>query len=335
MKRGSELKNNQGRYCGKTSPNPSKGGESPSLLGRAGMGCNSGLLRYARNDGMAYRLLILIVFFLFTNTLNLFGQTDLRFVRYNNSDEFKNPMFSQIFLIFPKGDTNQLYSDTTKSSEFLYADYFHDKGEYSLKVIVESEEFGKDSIIYPFELNGEETDIGIDIRFQYDRKKIKKHKEKKILKSYVFVKKYYKPSKDISIHLTDFELSEEVDVLGPYFTLINNSKDTLYGEWLSGYFWGRISFMIDDSTWSRKTYGNIDVMCIRRPPLYPDSIIMATVGTWGYRSNLPKNKYRYELLFRAGKRSVKGYSKYKKGDNFMWHVSTTEYCRLIYEFEKE
>jgi hypothetical protein len=36
---------------GKTSPNPSKGGESPSLLGRAGERFNSGLLRSARNDG--------------------------------------------------------------------------------------------------------------------------------------------------------------------------------------------------------------------------------------------------------------------------------------------
>jgi hypothetical protein len=33
---------------GNTSPNPSKGGESPSLLGRAGEGCKSGLLRSAK-----------------------------------------------------------------------------------------------------------------------------------------------------------------------------------------------------------------------------------------------------------------------------------------------
>jgi hypothetical protein len=67
-------KSNPKRHCGfaansgKTSPNPSFGGESPSLLGRAGEGCNSGLLRSARNDGVSVRFFLFLIIPIFLHS---------------------------------------------------------------------------------------------------------------------------------------------------------------------------------------------------------------------------------------------------------------------------
>lgn len=64
----------------------------------------------------------------------------------------------------------------------------------------------------------------------------------------------------------------------------NNSKDTLYGEYLPGYFWGTLSYIRNDSILATRT-GRIDYTFDNPPPLYPDSVKIATVGSFGLTKN--------------------------------------------------
>ena len=268
------------------------------------------------NFTMKYKInkTIIYCFVLIVNSLSLFGQVDVQ-LNYECSDDL------QLFLVFPDGKVKQL-TDTSKKREYCPANYLHDTGKYELKVVFESKKLKKDTVNYSFELNGEETDILIVVSLKNE------------IHGHILIAKYCKPSNDISIFLSDVEPSEDADILLPYFTLINNSKDTLYGLYY-GHFWGSISIVNNDSTWSRKIGGTTDGNCASRLPLYPDSVTFATVGTWGYRSNLPKNEYKYELLYTIKKRNVYEHSECIEKSNLTWNAATETYYRLIYEFEIE
>ena len=270
--------------------------------------------------------------------LNLVGQTDMRF-NYMYSDEFKKPVFSQVFLTFPNGKVEQLYRDTSKISEIRHKNYFCDTGEYSLRVVFESKELKKkSSIVYTFELNGEEADIDITVCFCYNNTafygflaKPKQMDKKKIAKGYIYVIKYYESGKNISIHLSDIESSEEDAIQGPFFTLVNNSKDTFTG--LDGYFGGILGMKMEDASWAAKIE-TIDRAVNRCSLLYPDSTAIATVGTWGYMSKLPKNQYLYDLLYTVYHPIVEICTQEQKR-NFYWYTHTKTLYRLQYEFEIE
>jgi hypothetical protein len=266
-------------------------------------------------------------------SIKLFGQIDLLF-KYDYSDDFKKAVYSEIKMQLPNSKIYKLYSDTLKSVMFSKANYFLNSGSYFLTVYFSDNNVVRNSVKYYFSLDGTETDVTIDISFHYNEKLYKVNeqwiKKEKIPKGYISITKYYQSPQSIKISLENLESNDYYK--GPFFRLINNSRDTLYGEYLPGYFWGSLYISLNDSTWSRKKTGIIDTDFVDSPPLFPDSSKIATVGSFGVYNKLPKCFYKYELLFsKTG--NFHGLSKYLDNSCMEWWTMTEEFYRLTYKFK--
>jgi hypothetical protein len=261
----------------------------------------------------------------------LLGQIDLRF-DYELSD-FRVIVKSDISLTIPNGNKVQLYLDTIKKYHDLKKNFFTQPGQYKLncKYLINSKCI--DSISYSFELNGDENeielsvDLGQDINSKWIKNKWTELSRKN--QCYISIVKYFESPESIKLKLANIESSEYYK--GPFFTLTNSSKDTIYGEHLPGYFWGSLSF-ISDSIWSRELIGQIDLNFVDMQPLYPDSSRVAMVGSFGLFNKLPPNKYEYKLLF-STTGNTHSYRKYLDNITSEWWAKTESFYKLIYEFE--
>jgi hypothetical protein len=211
-----------------------------------------------KNKRLTYVLFLVLI------SVKLVGQTDLQ-LNYKYSEDFKRPVFSVIKLHFPSGKIEKLYSDTLKTIDLFKPHYIEESGSYSLSVLFASNNLKTDSLTYDFKLNGKETDVKIDISFHIERQRIRQGgqwlEKSQIPSGVIYVNKYYKAPKSVIINLDSTKLGDE-DYKGPFFKLKNNSKDTIYGEYLPGYFWGTLSIQKNDTTWSRKYTGSSRIQVI-------------------------------------------------------------------------
>jgi hypothetical protein len=159
-----------------------------------------------------------------------------------------------------------------------------------------------------------------------------KKRQKESVSGHIVVTKYYKPAQNIEIQYIKMKDPDEY-YKEPFFLLKNNSNDTIYGEYLPGYFWGAISYLREDSTWTNQFGGQIDYNFSSRPPLYPDSTTIASVASFGWRNNLPKMHYKYRVLYSINKFYGHGLSKYLEKQSFVWWADTKSFYRLSYEFD--
>jgi hypothetical protein len=274
-----------------------------------------------------------IFFLIFLSSLIARGQADLIF-NYKFSD-FNQVVKSDISLIFPDGFRTKIYYDTITSYQTRKSEFFTQSGKYSLVFNYSIDNSIIDSIDYGFDINNDETDIEVSIIL---KQKIS-HKWVNNLwtetdrknEGYISIIRYSMPSEFVNLML-DSLLSG--DYKAPLYHLCNHSKDTIYGEYLPGYFWGSLSFQNSDSTWSRKLIGTIDVNFCYSPPLLPDSCKIATVGSFGLFNENPKINYRYELLYSKTGNSH-GYSKLLINGYTDWWAKTESFFRIIYDYKRQ
>jgi len=265
-------------------------------------------------------------------SLNVIAQADLNFSYYFYSNSVSERTYSSIYLK-SYNETTQLLCDTVSKFEYATKDFFKSKN-YVLVVEFENKMFGKDSLNYPFDLDGNEIRVDIDIRLYNDRNNYQNNNTNEKSRAFVEVIKYFNSTHALDIQYLPNEKGNEY-FREPFFLLKNNSKDTIYGEHLPGFFWGTISIFVNDSTWSKDLFGNLDTDFALHPPLYPDSTKLAWVGSFGWRNNLPKNRYKYTLLYTTNENSSIGAKQYLEKDNFVWRTDTKKYYQLIYEFDIE
>ena len=279
------------------------------------------------------RIITLCISFFLLNSLigeNLYGQNDLHF-SYKCENEIIKPAKVRILLKSSDKRIYNLLTDTTSRYEFSEKNYFKSNGKYALSIWFESEKYGKDSLIYDFELNGEEISTSISISFDYREKYIKKKdiyvKGEKVLNGYIRLNKYYDAPETVEIKLDTYEIGYEF-YKGPFFTIKNNSKDTLYGEHFPGYFWGTLSYVRNDSILATRI-GTLDYNFAGSPPLYPDSTKIATVGSFGLTKKLVPFEYRFEVMLAKKYQGMgNGVGIYKEQPNFDWWAGTKEYYKL-------
>lgn len=210
----------------------------------------------------------------------------------------------------------------TEETDYVLSVKFECKAKDSKK------SFPNDSLLesldYPFRLVGSETDVEINVGF-FRNDFLKKQNGS------IEIIKYYHPGHNLEIKYLPKMKGDEC-YKPPYFMLRNNSNDTIYGEYHPNYFWGSISFGVD-SGWSRDCFGCVDYNFAGGSPLFPDSVTLAWVGSFGWRDELPKNRYKYTLIYTTDKNSRKGLKQHREKDGFIWWTSTKKYHRLVYEFD--
>ena len=253
---------------------------------------------------------------------------------YWNRDSITGKTKATILLKQPNDETIVLFDGTQKEYKFSEEEYFKLRGKYTVSILYEAENYGKDSCSYDFSLSGEEFDTDVLISFEYLESDYEGviNKKSKALNGYIRVYSYYRNPKSVKI-----ELSKDVEICefykGPFFTITNNSTDTLYGEHLPGYFWGTLSYLKNDSIFRTRT-GRIDYNFEMTPPLYPDSMTLATVGSFGLTNNLAPFEYRYEVKM-TNKRRSQVMELYKEREAFVWWTEIMGYYRIKYDFKVE
>ncbi len=271
---------------------------------------------------------------LFLNGINAQGQNKMHF-SFSYDAEIKASIVARIVVLLPDGGVSQLYSGTLFEYKLVDKSNFISKGKYKLLICFKAEEYGQDSINYDFELKGGEMETFIDVNFDFSEKLLKEgdvyKKGDKVLNGYIRVSKYYEAPNTIEIKPYDGKISRKSNQ-GPIFKIKNNSTDTLYGEHLPGYFWGTLSYLKNDSI-CKTIIGMLDYNFIDLPPLYPDSLKTASVGSFGIRK-LPPAEYRFEVMV-AKKWQSTGIGIYKEQKDFIWWAGTKEYYRLKYDFKVE
>ncbi|RXQ86903.1 hypothetical protein EO244_16795 [Ancylomarina salipaludis] len=229
-----------------------------------------------------------------------------------------------------------MYSDSITKYDFSDNENFTSKGKYVLSIYFSAEKYGQDSIVYDFELRGNEIKTTISVDFDFRERLIKKgniyEKGDSVLNGYIRINKFYDAPKTIEISIDKGNVGNEY-YKGPFFKIKNNSTDTLYGEHLPGYFWGTLSYLRNDSTFMTRT-GILDYEFVDSPPLYPDSTKIASVGSFGFRKKLVPFDYRFEVMLAKKWQSI-GIGIYEEKKNFIWWAGTKEYYKLTHDFKIE
>jgi hypothetical protein len=270
---------------------------------------------------------------LFILGMTLYGQNDLHF-SYECNDKIISPIKTTILLKTPDKEIFNLYADTVSDFVFSKKNYFKSIGKCTLSISFVTKNNGIDSIDYDFDINGAELITDISVEFDYRERLIKKEeiyiKGDKVINGYIRLNKYYSAPESIDISI-DKEYFGDEYYKGPFFKIKNNSKDTLYGEHLPGFFWGTLSYKKNDSILLTKI-GILDYEFVDSPPLYPDSTKYATVGSFGLTKNLIPFEYRFEVML-ADKWQSQGIGVYKEREDNVWWAGTKNYYKLKYDFK--
>ena len=206
-------------------------------------------------------------------------------------------------------------------------------GEYRLTAIFTNDLSGMDSLERVFTLTGEEYKVETIVHFQRESKSwYHLNCTDSINSGHFTIIKYSKPSPQVKIEYLRYCNGEIGEISGPIFTVKNESRDTLYGEWLPGYLWGTLSKWVDGEYVGNKC-GVLDTNCVEAPPLYPNSDKLAWVGSFGIK--ISSGKYRFNLYYSTGE-EINGSSKLtSETDTFRWWSAVKNRHLLTCEFEKE
>ena len=232
-------------------------------------------------------------------------------------------------MLFPDGKNTILLDDTVKQMQKEI--HLEQLGEYRLAAIFSNVLSGRDSLERTFTLTGEEYKVETIAHFQREKKNLSDWKSKDSINSGRFtITKYSKSSPLVKIKFIRNSNGENEGIPGPQFIVKNESRDTLYGEWLPGYFWGTLSRWVDGK-YVGNMCGQICTTWTEEPPLYPDSVKLAWVGSSGRR--IPPGRYRFNLYY-STENNIKGSAtKIYESDTFRWWSSVQNWHLLTCEFE--
>ena len=234
-----------------------------------------------------------------------------------------------LIMLLPDGKSTILLDDTVKQIQKEY--HLEQLGEYRLTAIFSNPISGRDSISRSFALTGKEYKVETAVHFKRERKDLSDWKSKDSINSGLFtITKYSNPSPLVKIKYLRSYTGKNDEFPGPHFLIKNESLDTLYGEWLPGYFWGTLSRWIDGE-YVGNLGGQICTTWVDEPPLYPDSVKLAWVASFGAR--VPPGKYRFNLYY-STKNNIKDTATIiYESDTFRWWSSVQNWHLLTCEFE--
>lgn len=253
-------------------------------------------------------------------------------LRINISEDFNKDLKSEVSIRLPNGKTDQLYFDKLNTFESYKKNFFQISGDYELIITFKHSSPKEEVIKHSFNVDLNEQSIDLNIRFRMSRvwdRESRSLTSEYIARGYISINKYYNTIDGVVLQPNDLEPSD--DYRGPYFTIMNKSDKIIYGEFLPGYFWGRLYSLNEDLTIRNKLYFRIDLNFTRREPLMQNSSRIATVGSFGYSNQLDAGLYRFKLLYKLDDRNHSHRKLNSKGD-FEWWISEEELYTVTYDF---
>ncbi len=283
----------------------------------------------SRNHSMATKLVERVLPFLvmaFVHFVPAYGQCEMQ-ISYAVRD-LQSPILGTLILTNPDGDSIVIFSETKRKEDIAYR--LEQKGDYRLSVSLDDGSLGKESLEQCFSITGEELRIETRIEIQLEPKDLRDWGCRDSISSARFViTKYSKPSPSVKIKYLYTLVGQGYDIHGPIFSIINESQDTIYGEWLPGYFWGTLSIWKDGS-YSKSLGETIDLEFVDKPPLSTGSESFASVGSFG--RNIPFGKYRYNLLYSTEGSSKNSIPLIRESDSFRWWGKVQNWYLLTCDF---
>lgn len=282
---------------------------------------------------MIYRTFLFSLFILLFS-VELKGQTGLKF-GFEYSEDFNQELFSEVSIRQPNGETNQLYFDSLNAFDSYEKNFFQFTGDHVLIVIFKHDSPKQEVLKHTFSVDLDELMIELDVSFRMGRKWVRDNSSHTshgdVAKGYISIHKYYESLEGVEVQPSNLEPKDYYR--GPYFTITNKSDKTIYGEFLPGYFWGRLYSLNEDLDKTNKLGFSIDLNFTRKEPLLPDSSRIATVGSFGVSNQLETGSYRFELLYTIDGRNH-SFKKLEDRNNFEWWNSYADFYTISYDFEQ-
>ena len=262
-----------------------------------------------------------------SSVISVKGQCDM-LIDYS-VEKIPSTSHGTLRMLLPDGKSTILFDDTVKQMQKEY--HLEQLGKYRLTAIFSNAISGRDSLERTFTLTGEEYKVETMAHFGRVQKDWSDWKSKDSINSGRFtITKYSNPSPLVKIKFLRNSTGENNEFPGPLFLVKNESRDTLYGEWLPGYFWGTFSRWVDGE-YVGNHGGQICTTWVDEPPLYPNSVKPAWIASFGAR--IPPGKYRFNLYYSTENKIKGSATKIYESDTFRWWSSVQNWHLLTCEFE--
>ena len=270
---------------------------------------------------------LIILLIVFAHVVAVKGQCDMSIV-YTVIGNLPDA-YGELRILCPDGKSITLFDGKDRQMQGSYR--LEQLGNYRLNVVFSSAISGRDSLEQSFSLSGEEYKVEVRARFERKKKDIFGIKSEDSLTSGLFkIIKYSNPSPLVKIKFLRNSMGENGEFPGPHFLVRNESRDTLYGEWLPGYFWGTLSRW-EDGKYVGDYCGQICTVCEEEPPLYPNEEKMAWVASFGRRT--APGKYRFNLRYSTKRDTMNSTRLFSKSNSFTWWSDVQNWHLLTCEFE--
>ena len=268
-----------------------------------------------------------IFILILSNVISVKGQCDMM-IDYS-VENIPSTSHGILRMLLPDGKSTIVLDDTVKQMRKEY--HLEQLGEYRLTVIFSNAISGRDSLERTFTLTGEEYKVETSAHFQREKKNWSDWKSKDSINSGRFtITKYSHPSPLVKMKFLRSSTGENNEFPGPHFIVKNESRDTLYGEWLPGYLWGTISRWVDGEYVGNQS-GQICTTWVDELPLYPDSVKPAWVASFG--AKIPPGKYRFNLYYSTENKIKGAATKIYESNTFRWWSSVQNWHLLTCDFE--
>ena len=242
---------------------------------------------------------------------SLYGQCNLK-LDFSLEKGF-SPIRNVLKLSQPDGSTTILLESSVQDTCISYP--LKRLGKYRLSVFVEGKSIGCESLERFFDLTGEEYLVNATIGLEPSE-------------GHFLITKYSNPSPYVKLKYFCYE--SRTNGLGPVFSLSNESRDTLYGEWLSGYFWGYFSSLKNGES-DRLRCGSICTTFVDRPPLAPGKKTDAYVGSFGVK--LHPGYYLFTLYYSTEDKRKGTLSLTREREHYKWMSAVENWHRITCKFD--
>lgn len=273
--------------------------------------------------------LLAVLLLLLAQSTSLRGQCDLH-IDYSVKD-LPTSSLGTLRLLMPDGTDFILFRDTCRQTEFTCR--LEQLGEYRMTATFTNGIKCNESLEQVFNLTGDEYLVESIVHFRRERMDLSDWSSKDSIPSGFFtITKCLHPSPLVKIKYLYTNSRRGDDILGPIFSIINDSQDTLYGEWLPGYFWGVLSRW-KDGDYVGYSVGSIDTDWVEEPPLFPGQEKNAWVASFGRIT--PPGKYRFRLYYTTDSPYVSKRSAglTRETETFRWWGSVSKWYLLVCDFE--